>query len=237
MTEGPDGAAVTLARADRLTLRRHVVEVLRRGSGTRPDVMHVSLDGFDAVLKDHNACDRRFGHWVGPLLARREGRALQMLDGVAGVPRLLARPDRRSLLMEHVRARPHRQLELDVDRWRRFFERLAAQVTRMHERGVAHCDLRSVNNVLVDDRERPWLVDFVACCFRGRRWNLVAGWVFRQFCRADWMALARLKARISIELLDDRDRRLLARSSLLDRGARRFGHWVRDVSRALMVRR
>jgi hypothetical protein len=51
------------------------------------------------------------------------------------------------------------------------------------------------------------------------------------------MALARLKARISIELLDDRDRRLLARSSLLDRGARRFGHWVRDVSRALMVRR
>jgi len=208
----------------------------RTGQGSRPDVLLVEKDSEQAVLKDHNACDPVFGFMLGSLLVWRETKALEALQGTSGIPDFIKRVDRRALLMTYAPALPVKQCRDEVD-WNDYFPRLSGLVEAMHVKGVAHCDLRSPNNVLVDENNNPHLVDFVACVFRGTRWNPISRWLFRQFCRVDVSAIAKLKQRYAPELITSGEVVLLERNSLLDRTARGFGVAVRNISRLLFTRR
>ena len=213
-------------------LRQCVTDVFRRGGGSRPDVVVLSLAGRNVVLKDYNACDRWFGACLGPLLAHREAKALRRLEGIPGVPRLLRRVDRRALLIEYFAAQPLKTAPRPLPPL--LFERLLGLVDEIHRRGVAHCDLRSPNNTLVDERGNPVVVDFVACVFRGHRANLPWGWVFRQFCGADVGAVLKLESRFApstcAAALPEGQARWLHRL------ARSVGAGVRRLSRALLTR-
>ncbi len=208
----------------------------RVGQGSRPDVLLVEKDGEQAVLKDHNGCDPLFGFILGPLLVWRETGALRELQELLGVPTLIKRVDRRALLMAYVPALPVKQRRDEVD-WNIYFPRLSGLVEKMHAQGVAHCDLRSPNNVLVDEHNNPYLVDFVACVFRGRNWHPISRWLFKRFRRVDRSAIAKLKMRYAPELLNDTEKELLQSNSALERAARGFGVTVRNISRLLFTRR
>ncbi len=213
-------------------LRQCVTDVFRRGGGSRPDVVVLSVAGCDAVLKDYNACDRWFGTFLGPLLAQREAKALRRLEGIPGVPRLLRRVDRRALLIEYFAAQPLKTAPRPLPPL--LFERLRTLVEEIHRRGVAHCDLRSPNNTLVDERGDPVVVDFVACVFRGRRANLPWGWVFRQFCGADAGAVLKLERRFAPHAGAAASAE--EQAWWLHRVARSVGAGVRRLSRALLTR-
>ncbi len=217
-------------------VRRLAIRPFRTGEGSRPDVLLIEQNSERAVLKDHNACDPLFGFVLGPLLVRREGRALEKLRGIEGIPDLIKRVDRRALLMTYAPALPVKQCHESVD-WPVYFSRLSELVQKLHTRGVAHCDLRSPNNMLVDENNNPFVVDFVACVFRGASWNPLSGWLFNQFCRVDDSAIAKMKRRYAPELLNPEESILLERNSLLDRWARGFGVTVRNISRLLFTRR
>ena len=208
----------------------------RTGQGSRPDVLLVEKEGEQVVLKDHNACDPVFGFVLGPLLVWREQKALQTLQGINGIPDLIKRVDRRALSMTYAPAVPVKQRRDDVN-WSDYFPRLSGLVEKMHTTGVAHCDLRSPNNVLVDENNNPYLVDFVACVFRGAEWNPFSHWLFKRFCQVDQSAIAKLKLRYAPELLDDSEKEILQRNSVLDCLARGFSVTVRNVSRLLLTRR
>lgn len=199
----------------------------RRAGGTEPNVAVIAYGDGRAVLKDYGAGPGWFGRWLGPLLIRREIQALERLAGLDGIPALYARVDARAVLIEHLPGRPWPQAEPSPSA----FERLEALVTAMHERGVAHCDLRSPSNILVDRDDRPYLVDFVARVRRGSPWNLPWNRLFEEFCRADRNALAKLKVRYAPELAtaDERDR--ARHRGLLDRLARRLGAGIRAMTR------
>lgn len=213
------------------------VEALREGGGTRPDVMVFSRGPEKAVLKDHAGCDRWFGLIFGPLLCAREARALSRARGIRGVPQLMDRISRRALLMEYLPARPYRRLEATEVDWPTFVDQLDALVARLHECGVAHCDLRSPHNILVDNDGRPCVVDFVACAFKGPRWNPLAGWLFDQFARIDRLALVKIALRVAPEMVDESARQQFESPRALDRLARRLGEWTRRVSRLLFTSR
>lgn len=216
------------------SLRAGVVEVIRHGRGSRPDVMRVRLGDDEAILKDQNGCDDLFARLIGPLLARREARALEQLRSVSGVPALLGRPDGRSILMEYVPADPiTRAAHRD---WPGFFTALEELLDAMHGRGVAHCDLRSPNNTLVDRDGNPVLVDFVASVRRGGAWNPMSCWVFGMGCRVDRKALVKLKSIVAPELVAADQRHLLEHRSPLHRAVRRLGILVRHLTRRLFTR-
>ncbi len=59
-----------------------VVDTLREGGGTRARVLRVNLGDRHAVLKDHAGCDPLFSLLLGPILARRECKALSYLSSV-----------------------------------------------------------------------------------------------------------------------------------------------------------
>ncbi len=223
------------AEISRAELRAHAAHRFRAGGGSRPDVLLIDVDGQRAVLKDHNACDSRFGRILGPLLTWREAKALRKLDGIAGVPRLYTTPDRRSVLMEYLPGEQLGRGPLNAA-GEDFFRRFHALLQAVHARGVAHCDLRSPNNTLIDEQGRPAIVDFVSCVFRGRRWNFAANWLFDQFRLVDVGAEAKLKKLVAPELLTAEEARTLQGRTAIDRAARWLGGGIRRLSRRWLTR-
>lgn len=218
-------------------LRARAVKTFRHGGGSRPDVLLIRSNGEEAVLKDYGKADPWFRRVVGPLSARREARALDQLQGVRGVPRLLRRVGRDALLLEYVPGTSARQVP-PGGLTPPFFEHFYRLVDRLHESGVAHCDLRSQGNILVGADGEPYVVDFAAHFRRGRSWNLITRWLYAKFCEADRVAVARLKKSHAPELLTETERQALSRDrkTWLERGARVIGKSVRNVSRWLLTK-
>ena len=213
-----------------------VVQTLREGGGTRARVLRVTLGERDAVLKDHAGCDPLFSMLLGPILTRRECKALKYLSSVEGVPLLIGRRGSRALLMEWFSASPFKTLQRDTEFWKLFFVSLEQRLVAIHQAGVAHCDLRSLNNVLVSSSGEPCIVDFVACFFEGKRWNLLSRAVFRRFCRADDDAVLKLKQQVAPELLSDEQWSRIGHAGWFARGARNTGKLIRRLSRILFTR-
>lgn len=215
-------------------LREYVVFEYRAGEGTRPDVLLVDYNGKKAVLKDHNQCDLWFSRVIGPLLAWRETRALIGLQLLHSVPSLISRPDRRSILMEHIDGVQVVRSDKDSG-WQEFFEELLQLIREMHELGVAHCDLRSPTNVLITKEGKPALVDFVASFRRGGRINFVAALLFGQFVRVDQSAVIKLKRFLAPELLSPGEAEGEHVGGILGKFFRWVGIKARAISRAIFA--
>jgi predicted Ser/Thr protein kinase len=179
----------------RANLAARTLRVLQRGGRRNPDVYLVESDAGAVVVKDFAPRGPLVRAWLGPWLQRRELRAYRVLAGHPAVPRCLGALDRRALVVEY---RPGRRLSrrlagrISGD----FVDALAAAVAAMHERGVAHLDLRHRSNVLVDEGGRPVLLDFAsAVCLRPG--GAAARWLLPVLAWFDRRALAKWRARLS----------------------------------------
>src|SRR2546422_191465 len=104
-------------------VRARTQKVFRAGGGSRPEVRLVEHDGRLAVLKDYTHSDPLFHRLLGPMSVRREARALRLLDGVTGIPRLLATFGKDAVLLEYVDGASARDLKAGAFS-AEFFERL-----------------------------------------------------------------------------------------------------------------
>lgn len=217
---------------DYARLRENPVQVFRRAGGTRPDVMQVIIEGRHLVIKDYNPTGGWFGLLAGPVLVAREIKALKKLQGISGIPELFSCTNKRVLITAYCRSQSAVKLKHQVN-WQRFEKKLQTLIASMHGAGVAHCDLRGPGNILIDDDEAPWLVDYVACIFKAPRWNKPWNMLFYQACRADDSAILKLKQKLSPELLTEDEIRLLQEHTSkgwlfrkTSRGLRRFARWI-----------
>lgn len=195
---------------------RMVVTIVKRGPWTKADILKVAHDGSEAILKDYSAKSwpvRLFGRRQ----LRRERRALRRLQGLPGVPIELGEVSPWGLLMEPVPGEP-------ITRWRRrgreailpMVERLSGLVDRIHERGVAHLDLRKRDNILVSGDGIPSIIDFNASvCFEPG--SLGARLVFPVLRRIDRAAVLKWKSHLVPDLLTSAEQRRHRRMSLLRR--------------------
>ena len=108
-----------------------------------------------------------FSRSVARALLGRERRALRALEGLAGVPRVLAEDARDDALLRSFA--PGTPLCLASALPRDFFERLEELVRAVHERGVCHNDLHKEANVLVGEDGYPALLDFQLASVHARR--------------------------------------------------------------------
>lgn len=167
--------------------------------------------------------------WARPVarwLAAREARALQRLESIPGIPALLiwnGRVLRRSWIdgQPMQRARP-------VDP--AYFREALRLLRRVHAAGVLHNDLAKEPNWLVTPAGRPALVDFQLSAqprFRGR--------LFKARAHDDLRHLLKHKRSYCADRLTVRQRRVLARASLLSAGWARSGKPIyRFVTRRLL---
>lgn len=102
--------------------------------------------------------------WLNRWMLRREYDIYCRLTGISGIPRCHGFFLDRHLVLEHVDAQTMRQTMIS-DR-EAFFAEMFAIVTSIHERGVAHGDLKRKDNILVTHDSRPCLIDFGVSVFR-----------------------------------------------------------------------
>jgi RIO-like serine/threonine protein kinase len=136
-------------------------------------------------------------------LANREAGHLERLAGIAGIPRLLARPTPDSLVREWIEGTTLRELDRVPDP---VFPELRELLAAVHARGVAYADLAKEENVVVDPSGRPWLVDFQISVAKGSWLGAFAA----RLMAADRYHLARHVKRRRPDQLTDDDRRALA---------------------------
>ena len=221
----------------KIELRNFRTETFRQGGGSRPDVFLLEKDGQFAVLKDHEGMDDAYARFIGPLLAWREAKALKRLHGLEGVPQLLASPDKRSLLMEYVPARQVVNVDSEEYKAASYLQSLQTLIEEMHKRGIAHGDLRSPTNALIDDNGNAALVDFVASLGRGSSLNFINRYLFEKLCLVDFSAITKLKKRIAPELLNQSDIESQEVAGKKGMAFRKLGQSIRTLSRWLFTKK
>jgi len=146
---------------------------------------------------------------VNRLAITREYRAYQRLGGVPGVPRCHGLIEGRWLVLDFIEGQAFREARPGPE----FFDRLLKTIRAMHERGVAHGDLKRKSNLMADASGHPVLLDFGAATLRRPGRHAVNRRLFDYMCRTDCNAWVKLKYG-GYAGVSEADRALLRRSWL-----------------------
>ena len=152
---------------------------------------------------------RGMANWLHAFTLRREFEAYRRLDGIRGFPRCFGLFNRRYLALEYLDAKP---LKLAAPPNReRFFRDLYEAIEKMHACGVAHCDLKSRQNVMVTSNGDPVIIDMGTAVMRKPGWHPVNHRLFRYMVRIDRNSWIKLKYG-GYQNIEEADRHLLNRS-------------------------
>ncbi|MEW6079771.1 MAG: RIO1 family regulatory kinase/ATPase [Thermodesulfobacteriota bacterium] len=169
--------------------------ILRQATSTRPLIRVEEEDGGPAIVKDFSANGFLFRNIVGRFLIWREVKAYRKLEGVRGVPRLLRIDAGPSLVVEAITGMDLKQAIRQRKVGSAFFDALKALVDRIHERGMAHCDLKASGNILVGQDGNPYIIDWGASISAGEfRWP-VLNRIYGRFLVDDCRAITKHKLR------------------------------------------
>jgi hypothetical protein len=209
MSEGPRSREGTDGGPEGAATSRPFKESFSRAS-----IRFETFPEGEAVVKDFGGRGFLFRRIVGPWLLDREERAYRDLEGIDGVPRVIARPSRPTLAIERIVGGVPVGAECRDRLDAQFFDRLDAAIRAMHARGVVHLDLHQKRNILVDPDGRPHVVDFASSLRLGR------GIVRRRIllpilARLDRYAILKFKAKYAPTLTTPSERRALRRGRRL----------------------
>ncbi|MYM55164.1 phosphotransferase [Thalassovita mangrovi] len=145
---------------------------------------------------------------LSQFLARREARGLRAVQGIEGVPVLLA-ADRAGILRIWSQGTPLHLAKPSNPEWYRDAKRLLRDMKR---RGVCHNDIAKPQNWLMTPDGRAAVIDFQLASVHKRR-----GKLFRIAAREDLRHMLKQKRAFAPHLLTASERRMLARKSLPSR--------------------
>lgn len=173
---------------------------------------------FGLTLNGHRLAVKTPAGGAGGFLHRRalarEYRAYRRLDGVDGFARCHGLFDGRWLVLDEIDGEAFRDAAVDAT----FFARLLEVVRAMHERGVAHGDLKRKSNLMVGSDGAPWIVDLGTAVMRREALAPLNHALFRTLAQTDLNAWVKLKYGGYQGLSDDD--RALYRPTLPERVAR-----------------
>jgi len=102
--------------------------------------------------------------WLNRWMLRREYLIYCRLTGISGIPHCYGFFLERYLVLENVESQTMRYATIsDRDL---FYTEMLKTIESIHERGVAHGDLKRKDNILVTRDSRPCLIDFGVSIFR-----------------------------------------------------------------------
>ena len=165
------------------------------------------VDG-EPVIVRNIAAARWWTRWIARRLMLREARALAALDGIDGIPALVAQQGDQ-LLRSFLEGEPLYRARPADAAW---FNAAAKLVRRLHRNGICHNDLAKEPNLLVLTDGAPGIIDFQLAGYSGRR----SRW-FRIAAYEDLRHFLKHKRTYRADLLTARELRILANPSPLSR--------------------
>ena len=203
--------------------------MLRRPSSTRPTIWIVEEDGVRAIVKDFSTSRFLFRNTAGRFLVWREGRAYERMKNLEGIPALYRIIDGLALVIEEIPGSSIEELEDRVKVPETFFRDLKDLVSRIHERGLAHCDLKRAPNTIVGGQWQPFIIDWGASIsereFRPFPLNLI----YRRFLRDDYNAIVKMKLRHIPHKVTQEEKELYYHRSRLERLMRSIRDRLRSI--------
>jgi predicted Ser/Thr protein kinase len=163
----------------------------RVNAGYQGAVHVVDVDGRRLIVK--SATGRGIVRRLRERHLRHEHRAYERLAGVRGVPRCHGLAGGRFLVLDYVEGPNVRDAKLrDAPA---FYQRALSVIEAVHDRGVAHVDLKRRDNILVAPGEEPVLLDFGLAVLREPGFHPLNHWLFGLACRLDVNAWIKHKYR------------------------------------------
>ncbi|MBW1669382.1 MAG: hypothetical protein JRI79_00770 [Deltaproteobacteria bacterium] len=211
-------------------LSKKKTEVLREPSSTRPAIWVAEDDNAKAVVKDYSVNKLLYRNLVGRLLIWREKKAYRRLRGLEGVPNFFGVADGLALVIEKVPGQSFEGLEKELKLPKSFFDDLRILVKKIHDRGVAHCDLKRAPNILLGDDGKPYIIDWSAAILERECRFFPLNLVYKRFLKDDFNATIKAQLRHCPEALTEEQKRAYFRRNRLERLIRR----VRDLLREFL---
>jgi serine/threonine protein kinase len=188
-------------------------EMLRKGPSYKADLVRYDLPDASIVVKDFTGKPWLWRQ-VGKFQIKREVAAYRWLGAISGVPRFLGQVDADALALEWVQGGLLKTLPDRVERGAFYVGQLNEIVERIHDRGIAHLDLRSNNNIVVRPDGSVFVLDF-ASAVRLKPGGLAHRLLFSFLRNLDVSGLLKWKLCLQPSLLTADEQRQLARHDRL----------------------
>ncbi len=207
------------------------IRVLREANSTRPLVWSYEHNQREYVVKDYSF-HRGWYRGVGRFLIYREVKALKRLSPMEGVPNLVLWFSPYRLVTERISGitleEAERGRKIDLN----FFEDLKALIARLHQRGVAHCDLKRAANILVTEEGKPTILDFSSAIFQ-EEFPFLLKAIYARFQRDDLAAVVKFKGRLFPEEVSELERATFLKRGKLESLVRRVRDRIRDLIKVM----
>ena len=208
--------------------------ILRHSSNTRPVIWIIEEKGLRVVVKDFSNTRFLYRNIIGRFLIWRERRAYKKLQGLKGVPTCYGVIDGLALALEEIPGRPLEKHNKNIKLSRTFFDDLKNIVDSFHRRGLAHCDLKNGDNVLVGHDGRAYIVDWSASISQKEFRFFPLNRIYLRFVLDDYFAIIKLKMRYVPETLTLEEKRQYAQRSHMERGIRGIRDRLRKILKKIV---
>jgi serine/threonine protein kinase len=179
----------------------------------KPSLYWVQVKGKTLMVKDVKSRLFPFRWTLGLWLIHREWKTYSRLAGVKGIPKPVARIDRFAFTMEFIPGRPIQRGERMSPA---FFHELEQVLEEVHSKGVVHLDLRHKGNILISEKDEPFLIDFNSS-FAFKENGFLRRYLFPFLRWVDYGGLVKLKQRVSPSSLTPEELAFLKRLNRLRR--------------------
>ncbi|MEW6096583.1 MAG: RIO1 family regulatory kinase/ATPase [bacterium] len=213
----------------------HPLDNIYPGKGTQADIWLSKINNQLVAVKDYHSRRFLFKLLFGRWLIEREFGIYKKLQGINGVPKVYKLLDKDAFILEYIDGKDCSNFDKG-SLPEEFFTYLRSLIDDIHARGVVHCDLKKRTNIIITQRHQPYLVDFAAAFTKGRRFNFIRNWFYKQFYQDDLNAIAKLKKKLSPQLLTQEEEDNLSKRLFLEKEVRVIRKYVRRWIKKLALR-
>ena len=212
-----------------VTLDSRRCGMLRKSTSTRPALWLIEENNTKAVVKDFSANGFLFKNVAGRFLVWREKKALIKLHSVKNIPSLYKVINHSALVMEAIEGKTVGRLAAGTALPKDFFPELRALVKTIHKLGIAHCDLKTSTNVLIDLEGHPHIIDWAASISRSEfKWGPL-NLIYRRFQRDDMMGVIKLQLRHDPDNVTPEDRERCLHRNMAEKLVRKLRNGLRKI--------
>jgi serine/threonine protein kinase len=191
--------------------------VLRKSSRTRPVIWILEENGIRAIVKDFSLNGFVFKNTIGRFLVWREKKAYGKLKGLRGVPAFFRGVAGLALVMEAIPGKSIESTETLAELPETFFDELRDLVEKIHQRGVAHCDLKRAPNIMLGHDGRPYIIDWAASISKTEFGLFPLTRIYNKFIQDDLKAIVKIRLRHSPESVSPAEKRYYLRRGPVER--------------------
>ncbi len=198
---------------DQSNLKRWIEDSLNSNSnilaaGYQGKTLHYCKDDQNLAIKIPHG--RGFIKYLHTRMIRHEARVYQQLGQLDGIPACYGLIDEQYLALEFIQGAPIRNKRpIDSER---YFQTLFKLIEQMHQKGVAHMDLKKKDNLLVTQLDQPCALDFGAAVIIKKGFHPINLFLFRLAMRFDFNAWIKHKYYLDLGNISDQDKQFYQRT-------------------------